>query len=717
MVLFNGNSDYFANDEPRIDPRKVLAERVTILYTLSQHYLFLPFAALCMTASLVHQSTPVALVSLPVVLLFTMAVFGTRLKAAYERRKPGDDPAKWGLRQTTLSGAIGTVWGIGAIIWFVPGSFAAQAYLSLAFLGMTTGEFISRSIHRPAYLAHASMSLGPLAVMLFLEGDLYAMLTCVLVLFYGGALHGFAGHIRTLLDQSIRLRFTNAGLVERLQEEKLAVEAARDAAEASARSKSVFIANISHEIRTPLNAMLGMTQILERSELDRAQRDHVKVLLEAGRGLRTLLDDVIEMSQEETPKDVPSDGADAGQAVRTVARLLQPSAWERRLRLTVNTGGHLPRAAADPRQLRRVLLKLADNALKFTERGGVTIAVEPANLEGGQTALRFSVTDTGPGLPPDIANQIFEPFAPGSGAYSRGPEGAGLGLAVAKRVVESLGGEIGYTSEPGEGTHFWFTVPAVASQQHKAPAPIAEQSTPPSGQSLLILTTKEDDREVFDKLIATFGNRTSFVASPAEAAEEAARGDYDAIIAEAAFADAIAASPGVRAPVVALIPPGGRVPSGAAAALTWPGPASELYRAIEEAAPHAKNADAKGEDASRPAASIDALAFVALEKSLGLATLIEILQSYMKTAEDLSASLAKAADDGKWEDVGRLAQDIAGAAGGLGLAALTTAARGLAQATREGGEPEALKARAEDIVAEHRRVRDALEHLYPDLAA
>ena len=118
------------------------------------------------------------------------------------------------------------------------------------------------------------------------------------MLFFGGMLYNYSGRVAELLDESILLRHDNAELIVRLSEEKRAAEAVRDAAQASERAKSAFISNISHELRTPLNAILGMAQLLERSDLAKAQRDHVKVLLEASRGLKTLLDDIIALAQQ-----------------------------------------------------------------------------------------------------------------------------------------------------------------------------------------------------------------------------------------------------------------------------------------------------------------------------------------------------------------------------------------------------------------------------------
>ena len=202
---------------------------------------------------------------------------------------------------------------------------------------------------------------------------------------------------------------------------------------------------------------------------------HVKVLLEAGRGLKTLLDDVIALSRDEgEDRHVADEDCDAAQTARTVARLLQPRAWEKQLRLGVSAGPNLPRVAADPRRVRQVLLKLADNAIKFTPRGGVEIRVEAeAIADGGRDVCAFRVIDTGLGIPPEMAANVFEPFSSGDNSYTRRNDGAGLGLAVAKRVIETLGGEIGFESEPGQGSTFWFTVPAIGADRSLPKEPAA----------------------------------------------------------------------------------------------------------------------------------------------------------------------------------------------------------------------------------------------------
>ncbi|HUJ04338.1 MAG TPA: ATP-binding protein [Rhizomicrobium sp.] len=696
-------------------------ERIDFLFRMGRLYLFLPFSALCLAAVFYRGLIPAWAALIPLLLQIGTTVATREFVERYEARSFSDDAMDWAHRFVWYSAASGTAWGLGAIIWFTPNYFPAQAFLALAFMGMTSAEFIARSSYRPAYFAHAVCSLTPLIILLALEGNIYSGLASLLVLFFGGVLYGYCDSLASLLDESILLRRENADLVVSLASERDAAEKARDIAEKSTRAKSAFIANISHEIRTPLNALLGMAQLLDQSELDHRQRSHVKILLEAGRSLKVLLDDVIALSRDdEELVPLSEDDCDAAQAARTVARMLLPRAWEKQIHLTVTAANNLPRVAADPRRVRQILLKLADNAVKFTERGGVEIRVDAETTEDGRQMLRFSVSDTGLGFTSDVAQQIFEPFTQGDASYTRRSAGAGLGLAVAKRTVESLGGQIGFKSEPGAGALFWFTIPAVCAEESvkREAAPIASDASPPSGLRFLIALADEKARGPIVDYLEPFGNRLVIANLLTDAVVRAGREDFDAIVASATDADTIAAAPGVRAPILALLSGGMRSPDAADEVLRWPATAGALYVSLRDML-------GRGVDASKPetpqaspaTAAIDAPAFAALEKSLGLATLIEILQSYMKTAEDLCDNLSDASGDAKWDDAARIAQDIAGAAGGLGLAALTQAARGFTQKAREGSPPENLREAADTVVGEHQRVCKALANLYPDLAA
>jgi signal transduction histidine kinase/HPt (histidine-containing phosphotransfer) domain-containing protein len=702
--------------EAQVRESALLQGRVEVLFRLARYDLSFPFAALCVATALLQRDANPTYVAVPIVAYLAATLYGRVLKRAYDKRGAYDDPVIWARHFTIFSGIAGSTWGLGAIFWLGANSFAAETYLVLAFLGMSAAEFVARSAYRPAYLAHAVPSLGSLAVMLALEGD--QTLSALIVIFFGGVLYSYGGKLGGLLEEAIVLRNDNTHLIVRLNEEKKALETTRDHAQAGDRAKSTFISNISQELRTPLNAIVGMAQLLERSELEKAHRDHVKVLLEAGRGLKTLLDDIIALAnQAEESITVPEEGCDAGQAARTVARLLQPNAWEKRLRLSVNVAAGLPRVACDPRLLRRVLLKIAGNAIRFTERGNVEIALDARRDAAGRSVVRFAVTDTGPGIPEHMLSAIFEPFTKGERNPEELSRGAGVGLAVAKRLVETVGGSIGVDSEPGMGAKFWITIPtAVAPATTEADN--AESVAPPVALQLLVLARDPAMRATIDRMLTPFGNRLTFAENLGQASAISGRNTFDAILSTAAHVDSLAATPAPqRTPILALAAWDERPPTGASHVLRWPANADALYGAIAivigektaKAKPKGKNENVE--------AVLDARAIAELEKSLGLKTLLDILQSYMQTAEALAISVTAASERADWAQAARHAQDFAGSAGGLGLTGITAAARALAQGARDGASNDILAKAAQDMLDEHRRVGRALRKLYPDLPA
>jgi signal transduction histidine kinase/HPt (histidine-containing phosphotransfer) domain-containing protein len=699
---------------PEQEEYALLQGRVAVLFRLARYDLSFPFAALCVASALLQPNVNYALVGVPVAAYLGATIYGRSLKRAYDKRGAYDDPAIWARRYTIFSGIVGAAWGLGAFLWLAAASFTAETYLVLAFLGMSAAEFVARSAYRPAYLAHAIPSLGSLALALALEGD--QTLSAIIVLFFGGVLYSYGGKIGELLEESIVLRRDNAHLIVRLNEEKTAAETTRDHAQAGERAKSAFISNISQELRTPLNAILGMAQLLERSELEKAQRDHVKILLEAGRGLKTLLDDIIALANHtDDTMAVPLEGCDAAQAARTVARLLQPNAWEKRLRLSVNVAAGLPRVACDPRLLRRVLLKIAGNAIRFTDRGNVEIALDVKRDPSGRSCVRVAVTDTGPGIPAHMQSAIFDPFTR-LDADPEASHGAGVGLTVAKRLVESVGGSIGVDSEPGMGARFWVMIPITEAPAATAPDNI-ESAAPPISLQLLVLARDPTMRSAVDRMLTPFGNRLTFADNLGQASTISARNSFDAILSTAGHVDSLSATPGHRTPILALAAWDERPPTGASHVLRWPASADALYTAIATVIGE-RNAKAKGHaKPEKPEAVLDVRAIGELEKSLGLKTLLDILQSYMQTAESLAKSVTAASDRGDWAQAARLAQDFAGMAGGLGLTEMTTAARTLAQGTRDGAANDILAKAARDILDEHRRVADGLRKLYPDLPA
>jgi signal transduction histidine kinase/HPt (histidine-containing phosphotransfer) domain-containing protein len=671
--------------QKQADP--VFAGRIDLLYALGRHYLSLPFAVLCVPATMVAGHAPRILPLMPLLFQLAVVIAAEQLTTAYKGRPKDSDPHFWARRYTFVSAISGASWGVASLFWFVADSFPAQAYLTMAFLGMTATEFIARSAHRPAYIAHTVFALGPLVALLLWQGGLYPSCAAVLVILFAAVLISYCQDMTRLLNESIHLRNMNGELVVKLKREKSEALHARDEAQASARAKAAFVANISHELRTPLNALLGMAQLLERAELPKQQRDHVKVMLQAGRGLQTLIEDVIALTRDDH-RPMEEEDCDPLQAARVVARLLQPRAWEKQLRLTLSAAPGLKRVAADPRRVRQVLLKLVDNALKFAERGLVDIRLEPS--ADGQS-VHFRVSDTGPGVAAEVAPLLFSPFSPGDVSYARKQQGAGLGLAVAKRIVEQAGGQIGFSSKPDEGAQFFFTLP-VSGVASEWLGEAESRLMPPTGLSLLLFLPNPMVADAMESLLEPFGNHVVRAESLADAEALANRQDFDAIITGAGEADMLAAAPGAKTPLIAILLRGSRAPDSTGNVLRWPVEADLLYGTLDQICQAKELDDAAG------AAAIDPAAFSTLERSVGLKTVVEILQCYIATAEQLTAALAEACAEEKWDEAARLAQDIIGAAGGLGLAAITQAARDFARKAREGENRHELCNAAQAVV-------------------
>ncbi len=306
---------------------------------------------------------------------------------------------------------------------------------------------------------------------------------------------------------------------------------------------------------------------------------------------------------------------------------------------------------------------------------------------------------------------------PGDNSYTRAQQGAGLGLAVAKRIVSQAGGEIGFDTL-GEGVQFFFTLPVSGTASQSAPNGISggeSSQPPPSGLTLLLHATVPGITAGIANLLEPFGNTIVVAPSLADAVERASKSRFDAIIAGANDTDTLAASPGVTAPLIAVLLGGERAPAAIDTLLRWPVEPDALYGALASSVVQDEDGVALANTPERFAA-IDAMAFSTLEKSVGVKALVDILQCYIATAEQLTTALGEACAEEKWDEAACLAQDIVGAAGGLGLTAVTQAARLFAQKSRDGEDHHSLRNAAQMVLGEHLRSKQALTHLYPDVA-
>jgi PAS domain S-box-containing protein len=235
---------------------------------------------------------------------------------------------------------------------------------------------------------------------------------------------------------------------------------AKAAAESANRAKSEFLATMSHEMRTPMNAILGMADLLSESSLGDEQRGYVRIFQKAGTSLLDLINDILDLSKVESRHfELESIGFDLWPFLEKIIELMASRAQDRDLKLALEILPDVPAGLmGDPNRVRQILINLLGNALKFTERGSVTLRVEPDPV-GGAGWLRFSVSDTGIGIAADKTEMIFDRFTQADSSTTRKYGGTGLGLAISKGLAELMGGRIGCTSEVGQGSTFFFAAP------------------------------------------------------------------------------------------------------------------------------------------------------------------------------------------------------------------------------------------------------------------
>ena len=396
--------------------------------------------------------------SLTIWWLLAVAMAGLRMAMAahfYRQSEPERQAATTVWRQRALFGAAasGLIWAGGALLLIVSGDTILQLFTAFVMAGMIAGAVPVLAADRLVFRSYA----WPIALAVVIGAigtDPLHIAFSVMCLVFLLAATRSADYFHDTLQDTFRLEEEKKQLVEHL-------EHAREVAEQSNRAKSAFLANMSHELRTPMNGIIGLSELLDLEDLSEDQRNLLTPMRESSETLLRLINHLIELSALEAGqiKLAPSPFA-VSELLQALVSSHRKAAAAKGLAMIEEEDPALPGLlVGDIDRLRQVFKHLLDNAIKFTEHGTVSISVRVAETLPTGVNLEFTVADTGPGIPPEVLPQLTGLFMQGDGSSIRRHGGIGVGLPIARKLVELMGGEIKLESEMGVGSRISFTLP------------------------------------------------------------------------------------------------------------------------------------------------------------------------------------------------------------------------------------------------------------------
>jgi PAS domain S-box-containing protein len=520
--------------------------------------------------------------------------------------------------------------------------------------------------------------------------------------------------IADLEDTSARLAAQGASLVEMAE----GLAAARDAAEAASRSKADFLATMSHEIRTPMHGIIGTADLMLRGALDDGQRERARMLRECAGSLLSIINDILDISKLEAGHfALDNVGFTPALVVGQVVDLLRSKADEKGLQLVARIDeSACSECRGDPTRIRQVLLNFIGNAIKFTERGSVTVAARRTDEALGATWLEIEVADTGIGISAEAQRGLFQKFSQADTSIARRFGGTGLGLAIAKGLIEAMGGTLGLESRAGEGSRFWFRLPlrdtGAGSADTEPAEPQAAVAASGGGRRILLAEDIRINQIIATEMLVPQDYAVDVAQNGAEAVEAARTTRYDLILMDVhmPLVDGIEATRRIRAmsgaasqvPIIALTADavaGVReqyLAAGLDDFLSKPFSAADLFAVIERWTSDL----ASGDTAELPRMATDESPiaeqqFASLREVMSNAKFSAFLTEWLGATRERVERISALAGGSDLPALRREAHDLVSTAGGIGASRLTALARYLEQVCVAGNADDARACAAE----------------------